>query len=283
MKRFFWVFIVFTVLFLNLGIVAAHAGDSCPPPQSILGKLFHQSANQFTILQQQSLDGALCVAVARHQGMFQPRLFIYTKDGKYAFFGTVVNTSDAKPWGQNLIAKYSKLDPKVVASLRNIAIHVGSSKTRVVMITDPLCPFCKQMMTELKPFVAQNRIGLDIVFDTIHKGSHRLARDLLCAKHKDFIADYLNAPQLLQPQNQKNLVTCPSGAAILGEMTGALQTIGVQATPTFILERNDQVITGIVPVQALLSAASGKPFVPQHPVPPQKPKTIAKTAGVKTK
>ncbi len=82
----------------------------------------------------------------------------------------------------------------------------------------------------------------------------RLAQDLLCTTHKDFIGDYLNAPELLKLQNREKLASCPTGAATLREMAGILKTIGVEATPTFVLERNDQVITGVVPVRMLLSA-----------------------------
>ncbi len=262
MKRFFGVFVAFVVLFSSLGITRARAADACPSPETILDKLFKQPGNnRFTILQQVSLDGDLCAAVAKQTGTFQPRLFIYTKDGRYAFFGTVVQTADMKPWGQDLVAKYSKLEPGVVANLESLAIHVGTSKTRVIMITDPLCPFCKQIVQALKPFVAKNQIGLDIIFEAMHKGSHRVASHLLCAKHTDFITDYLDAPKLLDAGSAKALTTCSLGTTILGEMGGALQTVGVTSTPTFVLERNNEVITGVVPVQALLSKASGKPLV----------------------
>jgi thiol:disulfide interchange protein DsbC len=225
------------------------ASAQCPDANDILRRLFPEQHSKLEVVEQTRVTEGLCAAFVKEAGNFLVRMFNYTENGEYAVFGKVVKTADASPWGMDILQKYSKLDEQAMSRLEELSVVAGTAPKRIYMVTDPLCPYCKKAIEELKPAVEKGEISLGLVFLPVHEESAALIEHVLCSKG-DLLSVYLNSPNVATDAR----VSCDTGKAKGEAMTGFLRGLGIGGTPTFV-GRDGQVITGYVPVPVLMENA----------------------------
>jgi thiol:disulfide interchange protein DsbC len=225
------------------------ASAQCPDASDILRKIFSKQHEKLEVVEQTKVTDGLCAAFVKKVGKFDAGIFIYSENGEYAVFGKVVNTADASPWGMDILQKYSRFDKQAMSRLEELSVVAGTAPKRIYMVTDPLCPYCKKAIEELKPAVEKGEISLGLVFLPVHEESAALIEHVLCSKG-DLLSVYLESPNVATDAR----VSCDTGKAKGEAMTGFLRGLGIDGTPTFV-GRDGQVITGYVPVPVLMENA----------------------------
>jgi thiol:disulfide interchange protein DsbC len=107
----------------------------------------------------------------------------YTK--KYAILGRLIELKDRKDLTRDRLSEFNKVDVSKIP-LRD-AIVMGDKKAakKVIVFSDPDCPFCAKLHEEMKKVVAERR---DIAFYIkmnplpMHKGAYEKAKAIVCAK-----------------------------------------------------------------------------------------------------
>ena len=160
------------------------------------------------------------------------KMLIYeTKDGKYLIVGTVI---DAKT-GRNLTKeRYAQINKVKFANIQRFAlkeaIHLrfGKGGKKLVMISDPDCPFCRKAHQYLK----NKDIDLYVFLFPlpIHPDAERKSKIILCSENPAKVYNDVMEGKSIKGQVCKEARNKLSYHISIGKLVGAT------GTPTFVLE-----------------------------------------------
>jgi len=117
-----------------------------------------------------------------------------------------------------------------------VTMGAASAKNKVIVFTDPDCPYCRQLHTIMKQVVAKRS---DVAFALImnplpmHKDSPKKAQTILCTKSVDILNDAFEGKAVPEPA-----ATCTTAA--VERSTELAKTFEFNGTPTLI--RDDGIV-----------------------------------------
>lgn len=182
----------------------------------------------------------------------------------YVFAGNVIRLSDGQDLTQQRLAKInggaqakptppSKIDFSRIPLQDAILLGKSDARTKVVVFTDPECPFCKKLHVELKEVVrADPEIAFYIVLYPLiklHPNSYGIAKTVVCSP---------NPLELLEASFSGAPVTpsaCPTTK--IDENLALAQVLGIASTPTLILS-DGTVLPGFKKAPDLLKLLGSK-------------------------
>jgi thiol:disulfide interchange protein DsbC len=127
------------------------------------------------------------------------------------------------------------------------AIIVGSptATKKVIVFTDPDCPYCRELHPVMKQIVAKHAdIAFYLILNPlpIHKDAYKKAQAILCSKSLSLLDDAFSGKDVPEP-------SCPADAV---ERTTALaKSLEFNGTPTLVRE-DGMVLSGYLPEEPLL-------------------------------
>lgn len=159
---------------------------------------------------------------------------------KYLVAGNVIRLADGQNLTQQRIAGTAapaaspppppkKVDPARIPVDDALLLGKASAKKKVVVFTDPQCPFCKKLHDEMKEVV---RLDPEIAFLIklfplkMHPNAYNISKSVLCANSMALLeASFAGAP-----------VPPPScETSKVDESLAVGEAIGIRSTPTLIL------------------------------------------------
>ncbi len=148
---------------------------------------------------------------------------------KYVLSGSVIRLADKGDISQERYARMNKVDVKRIPVEDALLLGRKDAKIRVIVFTDPECPFCKKLHDELKEVVRRDpEIAFLIKLFPLkmHPKAYDKAKSIVCARSLELLeASFAGKP--LPP------ATC-NGKAV--DQTLALgPELGIQSTPTLVL------------------------------------------------
>lgn len=148
---------------------------------------------------------------------------------KYVLSGNIIRLADRGDVTQEKLARMNKIDMSRIPLDDALLLGSKAAKTRVVVFTDPECPFCKKLHDELKVVVRREP---DIAFLIklyplkMHPNAYGKAKSIICARSMELLELSLAGKPLPPP-------TCNTKAV---DQTIALAPdLGIQSTPTLVL------------------------------------------------
>lgn len=176
---------------------------------------------------------------------------------KYLVAGNIIRLKDKK---NITVAEQQKQRGKVDVSTIPLddALLLGDpmAATRVIVFTDPQCPYCKRLHAELKKVV---KLDPNIAFEIklfplkMHPDAYGLAKTLVCKKDVELL-DRIFAGEK-PPQEE-----CKEAAAIDANLE-LVKKLGIHSTPTMVLP-DGTVLPGAKPAEEILKilkpASAGK-------------------------
>ena len=170
---------------------------------------------------------------------------------KYLFNGQFIRLSDmANLTGQ----RYTDLNRVDVASIAvTNAIRIGSpaAKKKVIVMTDPTCPYCVKLHGEIKKAAAKDAGVAFLVMpyprDSRDKATYRKCQAVVCAKSEKLLDDAYAGKDLPEP-------ACKTDA--VDETIRLAERLKIEGTPTMILP-DGRMISGYMEAEALLSLLNG--------------------------
>jgi thiol:disulfide interchange protein DsbC len=166
---------------------------------------------------------------------------------KYLFNGQFIRLADM----ENLTGlRYQDLNRVDVSSIPlKDAIVVGSrsAKKKVIVLTDPTCPYCVKLHAEIKKAVAKDA---DLAFHVMpyprnggDKATYAKCLAVVCSKSEKLLDDAYAGKELPAP-------SCKSSA--VDEAMKLADRLKIQGTPTMILP-DGRMISGYMEADALLA------------------------------
>jgi thiol:disulfide interchange protein DsbC len=162
----------------------------------------------------------------------------------YLISGNVIRLSD----GKNLTEEsYRKSNPVDVSSIPvDDALLLGNpdAENKIIVFTDPHCPYCKKLHAVLKDAVEKRS---DLLFQIklfpIKKSSLEVAGTIVCSKSME---------QLEAAYERKTLPKAECNAEeVFGQTRAIAQSLGIRSTPTLILP-NGKIAPGYRDLESLL-------------------------------
>lgn len=148
---------------------------------------------------------------------------------QYLVSGNVIRLGDKENLTQKRSAQMNKVDFGTIPLDDALLLGQPTAKTRVVVFTDPECPYCRKLHDELKEVV---RIDPDIAFLIklfplkMHPNAYGISKSIICHDSMEFL-ELSFAGKPLPPANCETNVV---------DQTLALgPSLGVTSTPTLIL------------------------------------------------
>ncbi len=170
---------------------------------------------------------------------------------KYVFSGSLIDVRDMKNVTQERFAEINKVDVSKIPLKDALIMGSRNARKRVIVFTDPECPYCAKLHEEMKKVVAQRK---DVAFFIkmfplpIHKDAYAKAKTIVCEKSLQLLEDSYQHKPLPK-------ATCRTSA--VDENIALGKKIGVNATPTLIMP-DGRMITGGSDAKGLIAEIDRK-------------------------
>jgi len=158
---------------------------------------------------------------------------------KYLILGQIVPVES--------IGKPRKVDASKIPLDDAITLGAANAKTKVIVFTDPDCPYCRELHKIMKQVVSKHS---DIAFVLImnplpmHKDSPKKAQTILCTKSLEILDDAFSGKAVPEPS-----ATCT--AAAVERSTALARSLEFNGTPTLV--RDDGIVlSGYLPEEQLM-------------------------------
>lgn len=150
----------------------------------------------------------------------------------YLLFGKVaiMGIADGQNVGRRELMRLRRVDPTTLPLTDSLVLGRKDAPKKVILFTDPKCPYCEKLHPELKKVVEADP---DIVFFIkmlplvkIHPESYDIAKAVLCENDIKLLEDSFAKKEVPPP-------TCESDA--VDRTLKLAQSLGIGSTPTMIL------------------------------------------------
>lgn len=164
---------------------------------------------------------------------------------KYVLSGSVIRLADKGDVTQERFARMNKVDVGRIPLGDALLLGKPGARTKVIVFTDPECPFCKQLHLELKEVVRRDP---DIAFLIklyplqMHPNAYGTAKSIVCARSLEFL-ELSFAGKPVPP------ATCTT--KVVDQTLALAPELGIQSTPTLVLP-NGLVLPGYKSADELL-------------------------------
>lgn len=156
---------------------------------------------------------------------------------KHILSGTILDVGSKKNLTQEKLSEINKVNVSLIPLKDAVVIGDKNAKQKVIVFTDPECPFCAKLHEETKKLVTERK---DIAFYIkmfplkMHPAAYEKARTIACEKSLKLLDDAFEKKQLPPPK-------CT--ATILDENIKLAGKLGITGTPTLIMP-DGRVIAG---------------------------------------
>ena len=196
------------------------------------------------------VDGIYEVVIGR-------KVFYATMDGKYLFFGNLVDPVNKKSLTEDKVQQLSKVDVKQLPLELAIKEVNGNGQRQLFVFSDPDCPYCQMFEKQVAAKLTDTTIYTFLFPLPNHPDAKKHSQQIWCSKDKTKTwIDFMRDKKALPDETK-----CMDVAAIDKSIKLGTDVVGVEGTPTLILG-NGQILSGMLPAEQLLQQmdeASGKP------------------------
>lgn len=176
----------------------------------------------------------------------QKKLPVYIDFSKqYMIAGNVIRLNDKENLTSQRSARMNKIDVGRIPLQDALLLGKSSAKTKVIVFTDPECPYCKRLHTELKEVVRRdpNIAFLIKLFPLkMHPNAYETSKSIICNKSMELLeVSFAGKPV---PPASCDTAVVDQTLALVGEL-------GIRSTPTLVLP-DGLVVPGYKKAEALL-------------------------------
>ncbi|MCM2265323.1 MAG: DsbC family protein [Desulfuromonadales bacterium] len=148
---------------------------------------------------------------------------------KYVLSGSVIRLADKGDVTQERFARMNKVDPRRIPLDDALLLGRKDAKIKVVVFTDPECPFCKKLHDELKIVVRRDpaiAFLIKLFPLKMHPNAYDKAKSIVCARSLEFLELSLAG---------KPLPPAMCTTKVVDQTLALAPELGIQSTPTLVL------------------------------------------------
>ncbi len=165
---------------------------------------------------------------------------------KYIVAGNFINIPEKQNVSQREIARLRRVDTTTIPLADSLVLGDPGAPTKIIIFTDPQCPYCKKLHPELKKVLKANP---DVVFFIkmmplvkLHPDAYRIAEAIMCEKSIKLLEISFADKPVPDP-------TCDSDA--VDRSLKLAQELGINSTPTLIFP-DGRIISGYKSAEDIL-------------------------------
>jgi thiol:disulfide interchange protein DsbC len=148
---------------------------------------------------------------------------------KYFIQGAIIDLKTKANLTQDRMSELTKVDPATIPLDDALVMGDKEAKYKVIVFTDPDCPYCEKLHQEIKKVVAKRQ---DIAFFIkmyplpMHKGAYEKAKAIVCEKSMALLDDAFAKKPLPEAK-------CASTA--VDDNLKLAEKLGIRGTPAIIM------------------------------------------------
>jgi len=254
------------IAFMEGGCGAGKCADCHSLTVAEANRLLGDGVDRVLRVEEAEMPGVWAVEVEKNHQKF-PLYVDYSKS--YVVSGNIIRIADKKNVTQERMARSNSIDVGRIPLEDALLLGSPTAKTRVIVFTDPECPYCRKLHAELKQVVAadpQIAFYIKLFPLAMHPNADSIARSIVCA-HSLELLEASFAGQPVPPP------LC-SGQEVDDTLKLAAE-LGIRSTPTLVLP-DGKILPGYRQADDLLILLGSDKSVPETPaakaaVPGQKP------------
>jgi len=184
------------------------------------------------------------------QGKVFPVFIDFSKE--YLITGDVVRLEDRENVTRKAYFERNPVDIKRIPLQDALLLGKASAKTKVIVFTDPECPYCKKLHEELAKVVAQRP---DIAFLIklfplkMHPNAYPKSKSIVCSKSLQMLEDSYAG---------KQVPILPCEAPEVDDTIRLAGELGITSTPTLVLP-DGRLKPGFRTAEAIITLLDDKP------------------------
>lgn len=173
----------------------------------------------------------------------------------YTISGRIIRLADWTEVVEGVSAEPRRVNPADIPLADTILLGSEEAARKVVVFTDPQCPYCKKLHGELEKVVAENP---DIAFYmklfplASHPESYGISKAVICDKSLSLLEESFAGKKIPAP-------TCETDA--VDKNVELARKLGITSTPTLVLP-DGRILPGFKPAEKLLEILTAPPEVP---------------------
>ncbi len=161
----------------------------------------------------------------------------------YLITGNVIRINDRKNLTEERIRKLNPIDLKQIPLDDALQLGNPNADTRIIVFTDPHCPYCSKLHQELKKVVAKRPDLLFLIkLLPIKESSLAISKTIICNNSLEQLDDAFAGKSLPEPN-------CNS--TDIDQTISLARELGIRSTPTLVLP-NGQLAPGYKKLDRLL-------------------------------
>jgi len=192
----------------------------------------------------------LCEIVIDNMGRMG--IFYLDSDKKYLIFGSLVELTDMSDKTRESIKKIQdkkRIDITKIPVDEALILGERNASKKVIVFTDPNCPFCGQLHGTMKKIVATRKdIAFYIKFLPLNEDSQWKAQSIVCNKSVKMLEDNFAKKEIPKPGCSTEEINNSAKLAA---------SFGISGTPSLILP-DGRIREGAMPETDLLDLIDGK-------------------------
>ncbi len=165
---------------------------------------------------------------------------------KYVVSGNVIRLEDRENLTRQRSTQLQSIDVSKIPLADALLLGEASAETKVIVFTDPQCPYCKKLHEELKEVVRRDpKIAFWIKLYPLpmHPNAHAISQSIVCNNSMAYLEQSF-AGQPVPPPN--------CDAPVVDQTIALAKELGIRSTPTLVLP-DGLVLPGYRNAEALLT------------------------------
>ncbi len=175
-----------------------------------------------------------------YSGSMDGQVVYVGEDAQHILMGSMFRLSDQKNLTKDLVLKQNSIDWKKLPLQDAVKMVRGNGKRQIAVFSDPNCPYCKQLETELSKL---NDVTIYTFIYPIKTQSIAVSKQVFCEKDPALAWSNLIAKGI-QPSSKKTCANPIERNLSLGK------SLGLNGTPAIIFSNGFKVM-GAYPAQEI--------------------------------
>lgn len=165
---------------------------------------------------------------------------------QYLVSGNVIRLDDKQNLTRQYSARMNKVDVAKIPLADALVLGSPTAKTRIIVFTDPECPYCKKLHEELKEVVRRDpnvAFLIKLLPLPMHPNAHGISQSIVCNNSMEYL-ELSFAGKPVPPPN--------CDVPVVDETIALCKELGIRSTPTLVMP-NGLVVPGYKRADALLA------------------------------
>jgi thiol:disulfide interchange protein DsbC len=184
------------------------------------------------------------IAEVEKDGQKLPVFIDFSK--QFLVSGNVIRLNDKKNLTREHSAKMNRIDTREIPLADALILGDPAAKKKVIVFTDPECPYCKKLHDEMKEVVRRDpdvQFLIKLFPLEMHPNAYGISKSIVCNNSMEYLERSFSGLPVPPPN---------CDIPVIDETIALAKKLGIRSTPTLVLP-NGLVLPGYRQAEAILT------------------------------